>query len=431
MANVRNRVGSWVARRYVARVRRKGFDLATIRFLPDSTLTPLRRHGVDPVPELDRLRQTSPISKVPLPVSFDVWLVTGYEEAKSVLAAPTAFSNEISNLAGRLDIPEGWTPGGLGFSDPPVHTQRRKMLTPEFTMRRLSRLNPRIAAIVDQQLDEMADAAVDGRPVDLMEHFALPIPMLMICELLGVREGDRADFQRLASARFDLFAGAYASTAAISESMAFLMDIVRKQRDDPGDGLIGGLIRQHGDAIDDVELAGLCDGVLTGGLETTASMLALGSIMLLRDRDQFARIRDDESAIGPFVEEMLRHLSVVQLAFPRFAREDIEIAGTRIARGDVVLVSLSGANRDPKISGCPHADMNTFDPSRETSSHLAFGWGMHRCIGAELAKMELRAAFSALVRRYPDLHLAVPERELSYRKLSIVYGVDSVPVYLR
>jgi len=424
MANVRTRAVSWLARHYIARKQRTGFDLESIRFLPESTLVPLRRDGLDPVSGLGQLRSVTPISRVSLPLSFGVWLVTGYDEAKAVLGAGDEFSNELSNLVGKLEVPNGWTPGGLGFIDPPVHTRRRKLLTPEFTMRRLSRLTPRINGIVQQQLDAMA--AAEG-PVDLMQAFALPIPSLTICELLGVPYEDRADFQRLSSARFDLFGGAYAATGAITESMAFLLDFVKKERSNPGDGLIGMLIREHGDEIDDTELAGLADGTLTGGLETTASMLALGTIVLLRDAERRARIREDDAAIGAFVEELLRYLTVVQLAFPRFARRDVEIGGVQVAKGDVVLVSLSGANRDAALG----PDMESFDPHREKiPSHLAFGYGMHRCIGAELAKMELRAAYPALVRRFPNMRLAVAPEELSYRKLSIVYGVDEVPVHL-
>jgi cytochrome P450 len=412
-----------LARHYIARRQRTGFDFATIRFLPESTLVPLRRDGLDPVSGLGELRDQTPISRVPLPLKFGVWLVTGHEEAKAVLGAPEGLSNELSNLVNQMKVPE-WTPGGLGFTDPPVHTRRRKLLTPEFTMRRLSRLTPRINEIVTGQLDAMA--AAPG-PVDLMESFALPIPALTICELLGVPYEDRAEFQRLSSARFDLFGGAYASVGAISESMEYLLELVRRQRRDPGDGLIGMLIKEHGDEIGDEELAGLSDGVLTGGLETTASMLALGAIVLLRDSDQFRLVHDDDMAVAPFVEELLRYLTVVQLAFPRFATQDMEIAGVQIAKGDVVLVSLSGANRDQALG----RSMDAFDPHRTSSgSHLAFGWGMHRCIGAELAKMELRTAYPALVRRFPNLRLAVDPAELSYRKLSIVYGVDAVPVHL-
>ncbi|WP_261377306.1 cytochrome P450, partial [Amycolatopsis bartoniae] len=406
-------------RKYIERKQKKGVDLLSL--LPESTLMPLRRNELDPVPELGATRGTDPIARLKLPFGLRAWLVTGYDEAKDVLAAAGKFSNDYTNLVGTAAMSADQNPGGLGFADPPDHTRLRKLLTPEFTMRRLSRLTPRIAEIIEGQLDAMA--ASEG-PVDLMQSYALPIPSLTICELLGVSYDDRADFQRLSTVRFDLFAGAGASFGAISESLTYLMEIVKKQRESPGDGLLGMLIKEHGDEISDVELAGLADGVLTGGLETTASMLALGAIVLLRDRETFERIRNDDEAVHGFVEELLRYLTVVQVAFPRFAKEDVEIGGARIAKGDIVFVSLSGANRDAKLG----ENMESFDATREPSSHLAFGWGVHRCIGAELARMELRAAYPALVRRFPDLHLAVEPGELSYRQTSVVYGVDTLPV---
>jgi cytochrome P450 len=429
MTSIRSRIIGWLGRKYLARTRKKGFDLAKMAFVPKSALMPLKRDGLDPVGELRRTREREPVSKVPLPFRVNVWLVTGYQEAKAVLVDADRFSNDFANLAGDLGFAEEQDPGGLGFSDPPEHTRLRRVLTPEFTMRRLSRLTPRIEAIVQGQLDEMATSS---EPVDLLQSFALPIPSLTICELLGVPYEDRAEFQKLSTARFDLFGGAGASLGAITESLSYLLELVRKQRESPGDGLLGMLVKEHGDQIDDRELAGLADGLLTGGLETTASMLALGAIVLLRDPDCFARIRDTDDAVDPFVEELLRYLTVVQVAFPRFAKEDMEIAGARIAKGDVLLVSLSGANRDPDLvaGGMPGTDLERFDPARTATQHLAFGYGMHRCVGAELGRMELRIAYPALVRRFPGLRLAVPPEKLAFRQSSIVYGVESVPVLL-
>ncbi len=200
--------------------------------------------------------------------------------------------------------------------------------------------------------------------------------------------------------------------------------MVRKERENPGDGLLGMIIREHGDEIEDRELAGLADGVLTGGFETTASMLSLGALVLLRDQEAFKRIHDDDEVVHGFVEELLRYLTVVQVAFPRFAREDIEIGGKTIEKGDMVVVSLSGANRDERLG----TGLEIFDGTRPPMSHLAFGHGVHRCVGAELARMELRAAYPALVRRFPKLRLAVPVEELEFRKTSIVYGVEKLPV---
>ncbi|QWF79424.1 cytochrome P450 [Amycolatopsis sp. CA-230715] len=423
MGSLRSRVTAWLGRKYLARKQKDGFDLAKMSFLPDEVLMPLKRTGLDPVPELAELRENEPVQRIKLPFGMTAWVVTGYEEAKSVLSATNEFSNDFTNLVGNAGVTAEQNPGGLGFADPPVHTRLRKLLTPEFTVRRLSRLAPQIDDIITEQLDAMA--ATEG-PVDLMSQFALPIPSLTICQLLGVPYEDRAEFQRLSTARFDLFGGAGASLGAISESLSYLKDVVKKQRENPGDGLLGMLVKEHGDEISDDELAGLADGLLTGGLETTASMLALGAIVLLKNPEYFELIRDDDKAVNNFVDELLRYLTVVQVAFPRFAKQDIEIAGNQIGEGDIVIVSLSGANRDSAFG----TQTEEFDPHRSGPAHLAFGWGAHRCVGAELGRMELRAAYPALVRRFPNLRLAVEPSELPYRELSIVYGVDKLPVTL-
>ena len=416
---LKSRVMGYVTRWYLTRAQRKGFDLSKMALLPDAALMPLRRDGLDPVAELGEARSREPITKINIPFGVNVWLVTGYEEAKTVLGNAKGYSNDFANLVGEHGASESHSPGGLGFADPPEHTRLRKLLTPEFTMRRLARLTPGIKSIIEQRLDAMA--AVDG-PVDLVEEFALPIPSLVICELLGVPYEDRGDFQRLSMARFDLFGGATASLGAISESLQYLQGVVKKQRDDPGDGLLGMIIREHGDDVGDLELAGLADGVLTGGFETTASMLALGALVLLQDHDAFKLIHDDDSAVHNFVEELLRYLTVVQVAFPRFARENLTVGGVDISAGDVVVVSLAGADRDPALG----ENLEQVDPVRAATSHLAFGHGVHRCIGAELARMELRAAYPALVRRFPSMRLT--DEELNFRKVSIVYGLDRLPV---
>ncbi|MCE3552585.1 cytochrome P450 [Pseudonocardia sp. RS11V-5] len=396
---------------------RKGLDLGSL--LPDSALMPLRRDGLDPIAALAESREAAPVSRLDLPLKIDVWLVTGRDEVRSVLGSVDTYSSDFNHLAVQVGMAESENPGGLGFSDPPVHTRLRKVLTPEFTMRRLARLTPRIEEIVGECLDRM-DAAPG--PVDLVEEFALPIPSLVICELLGVPYAEREAFQEVATARFDLLGGASASLGAISDSLVFLREQVKKQRDEPTDGLLGMIIREHGDRVDDEELAGLADGVLTGGFETTASMLALGSIALMEDPEAARIVREGDA--GPVVEELLRYLTVVQVAFPRFATRDVEIGGVAVKAGDGVICSLLSADRDGE-------DLEAFDPHRAPASHYAFGHGIHRCIGAELARMELRAAYPALFRRFPDLRLAVPADQLEFRDASIVYGVEKLPVLVR
>ncbi|OON82877.1 cytochrome P450 [Streptomyces tsukubensis] len=429
--SIRSAIATRLTRRYLTRLRKKGtgLDLSMLSKLPDAALLPLRRDGFDPVPEIGALRDREPVSRLPIP-GMKVWLVSGYAEAKEVLGDARTFSNDFSNLVGHTDVSEHQQPGGLGFCDPPDHTRLRRLLTPEFTMRRLGRLTPRIHAIAEEQLAVLAKAADEDGRVDFVEHFALPVPALVICELLGVPYEEREAFQRFSVARFDVLGGVGASFGAISQSLDYLRGVVEKQRRDPGDGLLGMLVREHGDSVTDEELTGLADGVLTGGLETTASMLALGTLIMLKDRKHFAALREAEdpaAVAAPFVDELLRHLTVVQTAFPRFAREDTSIGGVRISSGDIVIVSLSAADRDPVLG----PEMDAFDPSRvPASSHLAFGHGIHRCIGAELGKMELRTAFPHIAARFPDLRLAVGTQDLEFRKLSIVYGVDSLPVFL-
>jgi cytochrome P450 len=262
--------------------------------------------------------------------------------------------------------------------------------------------------------------------VDLVPEFAFPIPFLMICDLLGLPDEERERFRQLGHARFDVNGGGAGTFGAVSQSRDFLLQAVRKQRLQPGDGLIGSILRDHGEEIDDLELAGLADGVFTGGYETSASMLALGTLALLRDPAAFTLIRQDPEAVDGIVDELLRYLSVVQIAFPRFARRDMELFGTSVKAGDVVVCSLTSSNRDPAFG----ADPDTFDPLRSGRSHLAFGHGFHRCIGSELARMELRVAFRALAQGFPNLELAVEPSELQFRDLSIVYGVKSLPVRL-
>ena len=415
---------SWLARRYLGGPGGM-LDLANVSRLPESVLWPLKREGLDPVPELARRREQEPVSRLQVPFGIKAWLVTGYDEVRAVLSKADAFSNDFSNLTGSAGVAAAHNPGGLGFADPPVHTRLRRLLTPEFTMRRLSRLAPRIDAIVTAQLDAMEVAAALGEPVDLWQEFALPIPSLTICELLGVPYDDRAEFQKLSTARFDMAGDTNQSLGAMSQSVAYLLDLVARQRENPGDGLLGSLIREHGDQIDDLELAGLADGVLTGGLETSASMLALGALVLMNDPDTSARLRAGEG-VDRFVEELLRYLTVVQVAFPRFATRDIVIGGVPISAGDAVVCSLSGANRDGSLG----TGMERFDPGRQAAPHLAFGYGIHRCVGAELARMELRTAYPALVRRFPGMRLLGDPADLAFRESSIVYGVERLPVHL-
>jgi cytochrome P450 len=406
------------------RIRRRGIDLSNIPFLPERAKVPLQRRGTDPVPRLAELRDREPVHRLDLPFGFPVWLVTRQDLARAVLTDTISYSTDIRHLFSASDSASADDIGGLGFTDPPQHTRLRRILTPEFTMRRLQRLGPAIERIVAHRLDVLEAA---GAPADLAREVSFPVPFQTISELLGLDYEDGDGFARLGSQRFDASQGGAMAFGAVSHQRTFLFDAVARQRENPGPGLIGQIIRTEGDAISDADLVGLADGVLTGGYETTAGMISLGLLVLLRDPGSAKLVRDGSPAdVDRVVEELLRYLTVVQVSFPRFAKRDVDLLGHPVRAGDVVLVSLSGANRDPAWAG-PGAD--EFDPMRETDGgHLAFGHGIHRCIGAELARMELRIVLPAILRRFPHLALAAPEDGLDFRELSFVYGVAELPV---
>ncbi|MDT0202460.1 cytochrome P450 [Nocardioides sp. AE5] len=400
-------------------------DITTLRKVPEHLTYPLRRDGIDPVPELARARASDPVTLLGDVLGMQIWLVTGHEEAKEVLADREAYSNDMRHLLGSRPRSDAEGIGGLGMTDPPDHTRLRGLLTPEFTMRRLRRLQESIEAIVDDALDAME---AQGPVVDLVDMFGFQVPFRVICELLGMPEEVREEFHRLGVARFDVSEGGAGAFGAATETRTFLIDAVRRQRAEPGDGLIGEILRTKGAEYDDVELGGLADGVFLGGYETSAAMLSMGGYVLTRNREAYRLLREGTPAeVDQVIDELLRYLCPVQVAFPRFARADHTLFGHEISTGSVVIVSLSGANRDPRA--VPHPDQ--FDLRNAGTQHFAFGHGLHRCVGAELARMELRTALTRLSQRFPDLTMATDDLgELGFRDLSVVYGIDRLPVRL-
>ena len=365
----------------------------------------LRRDGISPDPGL--LGQ-APVLRLPASVGLPVWVVTGREEARAVLGDHTGYSNDFPRRIGVV-ASAVHRPGGLGFSDPPDHTRLRRLLAPEFTARRMALMAPVVAAIVDEELDSIEAAGAGGEEVDLVARFGLPIASRTIAGLLGLADVDLTELTRLSAARFDLDGWSAGPFSQMSDSVDLLLGVVRRQRLWPGEGVIGRLVREHEDDVSDLELAGLADGLWTGGLESTTSTLALGGHILATDPAAAAQLRTGVE-VAPWVEQLVRELSVVQVAFPRVARVDTQLGGHAVRAGDVVVCSLSAANRDP----------------RGAARHLAFGHGIHRCIGSELARIELRTALPALARRFPRLRPA--EAEPTWRTGSFVFGASAVPV---
>ncbi|WP_375002874.1 cytochrome P450 [Aeromicrobium sp. CTD01-1L150] len=399
-------------------------DVTTLRKLPDAATFPIRRDGIHPVPELAASHRQGPVTHLTSLLGMDVWLVTGHAEAREVLADVGHCSNDMRHLLGerRRTAAEGI--GGLGMTDPPEHTRLRGLLTPEFTKRRLARLAETIDATVEDCLDDLERR---GPEVDLVPHFGFAVPFQVICDLLGLPDVDREAFHALGTARFDMSQGGAGAFGAATQSREFLIDAVARQRAEPEDGLIGELLREHGDDIDDVELGGLADGVFLGGYETSASMLAMGVHVLQQHPREWGLLRHGAPAdVDAVCEELLRLLCPVQVAFPRFVKTGFELGGRDIAEGDVVVVSLAAANRDPSVV----TDPDDFTLRGGRNRHLAFGHGLHRCVGAELARMELRAALTGLARRFPDLAPA-PNADVVFRELSVVHSIDSMPVRLQ
>jgi cytochrome P450 len=390
----------------------------------------MRRRGeFDPDPSLATLRERTGIARISTPFGYDAWLVTRHADVRRILSDPQRFSVAIAADRSDPTAHDGMDEqevtrergGNLMAHDPPEHTRLRRMLTPVFTMRQVRRLQPWIETIVADQLDKMQRL---GPPLDLVQAFALPVPVLVICDLLGAPYEDRADFQHQSSRAVDLSLPPNERTAAFREVRAYMHGLATRARTCPGEGMLSTLHRERGHELTTDELAGIGHLMLVAGYETTATMLALGTLALLRHPDQLRIIRDQPARVDAAVEELLRWLSVVHTATPRVATEPVEIAGQRIEAGEMVLVSLPAANRDPALT--PDADL--LDVTREATGHLAFGHGVHHCIGAPLARAEMRIAFPALLRRFPNLRLADEQADVQLRTFGILHGITRLPV---
>ena len=380
----------------------------------------------DPPSALTRLRDARPVSPLVFPDGHEGWLVTGYEEVRQLMA-DTRFSSRLD-----LDVihvpyetgmpaatePSPPMPGMFIAMDPPDHSRLRRKLTGAFTVKRMKQLEEHIAEVVERQLDHLARLAP---PVDLVKEFALPVPSLVICELLGVPYADRDTFQAN-SAQFmvreqtlEKKMGAYIALNT------YLSELVTNKRAEPGEDILSDLARHDDLTIE--ELTGAAFLLLLAGHETTANMLSLGTFALLEHPGQYAELRADADLLPGAVEELLRYLSVADIFF-RYATEDLELGGETITKGSTVVVSLLAANHDPRRFENP----DTLDIHRNARGLLSFGHGVHQCLGQQLARIEMRAGFEGLLRRFPTLALAVPAAEVKLRTDMNIYGVHELPV---
>ena len=315
-------------------------------------------------------------------------------------------------------------PGQFIRMDAPEHPRYRRLLTGQFTVRRMNALRPRIEQIVADHLDAMAEMA---RPVDLVQNFALPVPSLVICELLGVPYADRALFQRLSKALLSIATDGATLVQVRNELCEYMLGLVQAKRREPGDDVLSGLIARQDDpdgVLSDEELVGIGNLLLVAGHETTANMLALGTLALLEHPDQLEGLRAEPSMIDQAVEELLRYLTIIQFGLVRTTTEDVEVGGQCIHAGEPIVASLASANRDPKH----FPDPDVLDLSRAYSPHLAFGHGSHQCLGQQLARVEMKVGFTALLERFPSLRLAVPLEQVRMRNDMFIYGVHELPV---
>ncbi|MEV5879658.1 cytochrome P450 [Streptomyces sp. NPDC052101] len=372
-----------------------------------------------PPPKLTELRDEHPVSRLAYPDGSTGWLVTGHAAARAVLSDPRFSSRgEHRRMAVGEWVPQPTRPGVFIFMDPPEHTRFRKLFTGEFTVRRMKNLEPQVERITANRIAAMREK---GSPVDLVQEFALSIPSLVICELLGVPYEDHEFFQRHSETMLDHERSMDEAFESFTLMAEFLTELIHKKRSKPEDDLLS---RVAASDLTDEEAAGSAMLLLTAGHETTAKMLGLGTYLLLSRPEQLALLRAKPELINGAVEEMMRYLSIVQFGIVRGATEDIELEGRQIRAGEVVTVALSTANRDPEFFDNP----DVLDLSRNAGRHLAFGYGVHQCVGQQLARIEMRVAFSQLIREFPGLHLAVAPDEIETVHLASMYGVKRLPV---
>jgi oxidation protein CepF/oxidation protein CepG len=350
-----------------------------------------------------------------------VWQAHGYDVVRRILGDHENFTTrpEFTRAKSGAHVEPQFV-GQISTYDPPEHTRLRKMLTPEFTVRRIRRMEPAIQGLIDDRLDMLA---AEGPPADLQALFADPVGALALCELLGIPRDDQREFVRRIRRNTDLGRGLRARAADSAAFNRYLDNLIVRRRQDPDDGFLGTIVREHGDNVTDEELKGLCTALVLGGVETVAGMIGFGVLALLERPDQVRLLFAGPEKADRVVSELVRYLSPVQAPNPRLAIRDVIIGGQLIKAGDYVLCSVLMANRDEALT----PDPDVLDANRPAVSDVGFGHGIHYCVGAALARSMLRMAYQTLWQRFPGLRAAVPITEVGYRR-AFVDCPDQVPV---
>jgi cytochrome P450 monooxygenase len=378
---------------------------------------PRRRRGqLSPPDEYADLRARPGLVRSALPGGSTVWLVSRHEDVREVLTSPQISSNPeregFPTLGDVQTVPlHDQIPGWFVGYDPPEHGRYRKSLIPEFTVRRIKEQRPAIQRVVDGRVDAMLAA---GPPADLVSAFALPVPSLVICAMLGVPYSDHEFFESRTRTLVTFTTSRQDRENAGGELLAYLERLVTIKRRFPGDDLVSKLLA--GETLSAQEIAGIGLLLLIAGHETTANNIAIGTIMLLRNREWIGDPRA--------VEEVLRYASVADLVSLRVAVEDVEIGGQLIAAGDGIVPLVAAANHDAEVFDRAHE----FDPARAARHHVAFGYGVHQCLGQNLVRAEIDIAFRTLFDRIPDLRLDGPVEDLPFKYDGILFGVHALPV---
>lgn len=379
----------------------------------------------DPAPTLTQSQQELPMRRVRLWDGSTPWLVTGYAEQRALLGDPRASAEAAS--PGFPNFAKDFGKSGLSFvmMDDPEHNRLRRTVISQFTVKRVEAMRPRVQKIVDEQLSRML---AGPKPVDLVAEFALPVPSLVICELLGVPYADHDFFQDNSKMILHQEATPEERVAASVALAGYLRTLIDDRVDNPGDDMLSGLTdRIRSGELTPEEATEIGVLMLLAGHETTANMIALGAILLMENPDQLALLRenlDDQKLVASAVEELLRYLTIAHGGRRRAALEDITIAGQTIRAGEGMILVNETGNRDPAV----FADPDNLDLRRDARSHLSFGFGVHQCVGQPLARLELQVVYSTLFRRVPTLELATELDQLPFKHDGFVYGLYEMPV---